>query len=139
MTAKQATNIATIDFTPEQIATITSVVVATIQAMNGDVIAAEQKPTAKAPKAPKAKTAKAPKPKHDPVLDTKRVERMTRTACDKVAAAGYEPKTRKQGTWMWLYPSNSEGRSEQFKAIKLAKGWKHSPKRGAFYRDFSQA
>jgi len=88
------------------------------------------------------KTAKADKIRsnHDAVLDSKRVERMTDTAQAKLKAAGFETKSSKQGKWVWIYPagkSSGKGRTPEYKAVKLPKGWSHSMKRGAFYRDFS--
>ena len=73
---------------------------------------------------------------HDAILDSKRVERMANTAAQKIAAAGFDCKISKQGVWIWLYPTNGAGRTPEFKAVKLPKGWKHSMKRGAFYRNF---
>ena len=133
---------------------------ATIAALlNLQVESADKAPKAKAPKAPKenkpeaAKRAKveakmetrakksarveAAKSKHDAILDTKRVDRMVKTAIDKFTAANIEVKSSKQGKWVWIYPMHGEGRTDEFKAVKLAKGWKHSMKRGAFFRDFS--
>ena len=78
--------------------------------------------------------------KHDAILNTKRVERMTETALAKFAAAGIEVKSSKQGKWVWVYPcgkSAGKGREPEFKDVKLPKGWNHSMKRGAFFRDFS--
>ena len=76
--------------------------------------------------------------KHDAILDSKRVDRMTKTATGKLEKLGFQCKTMKQGKWICIYPTNGEGRKPEFKAAKLAKGWKHSMKRGAFYRDFSE-
>ena len=96
---------------------------------------AEAKMQARAKRTAKVEAERA---KHDALLDSKRVERMTQTAITGAAKQGFECKSRKQGKWMWLYPTNSTGRTPEFKAMKLAKGWKYSPKRGAFYRDFSE-
>lgn len=106
-------------------------------------------PAAKPRKAAKPAKAKVgtPKPKrqkreHAAVLDTKRVENMTARAIAAAAKAGFQVKASKQREWVWLYPcekSSGQGRTEEFKALKLAKGWNYSPKRGAWYRDFSQA
>lgn len=121
---------------------------------------AETKPAKPVRKAPKPAAKKAAKPaekmtattkkaraekkqaaaRYDASLDSKRIDRMVKTATDKFAAAHIEVTTRKQGKWVWVYPcgkSASTGRSAEFKAVKLAKGWKYSPKRAAFYRDFS--
>ena len=111
---------------------------------------ATAKPAAKTATKPAAKmtattkkernTAKQSAAKYDNSLDSARVTRMVKTATDKFAAAHIEVTTRKQGKWVWVYPcgkSASTGRSAEFKAVKLAKGWKYSPKRAAFYRDFS--
>lgn len=75
-----------------------------------------------------------PKPKREKPVMTKSEQAMTARAITALAKAGYECKARKQGSWLWVYPTNGQGRSEGFKTAKLAKGWKHSPKRGAFYR-----
>lgn len=77
------------------------------------------------------------KTKHDAILDTKRIDRMVATAVNSAAKQGFTCKASKQGKWVWLYPTNGQGRTPEFKTMKLAKGWKYSPKRGAFYRDFS--
>jgi len=98
---------------------------------------AEAKMNARAKKTAKADEKRA---KHDAILDSKRVERMTKTAVDKLVSAGFEVKTSKQGKWVWVYPcgkSSGKGRTPEFKGVKLAKGWNHSMKRGAFFRDFS--
>lgn len=103
-----------------------------------DTVKAEQaKAKAEQAKAKKAAKVEQVKTKHDAILDTKRVERMVKTATDKAKAQGFELKPSKQGKWVWLYPNGGQGRTPEFKALKLAKGWKYSPKRGAFYRDFS--
>ena len=72
-----------------------------------------------------------PKPK---AVMTKSEQAMANRAIQALAKLGYECKARKQGTWLWVYPTDGQGRSEGFKTAKLAKGWTHSPKRGAFYR-----
>ena len=97
---------------------------------------AEQKMEAKAKRHAASDANRA---KHDAVLDSKRVERMTQTAVDKLAEAGFACKPSKQGKWIWLYPADSKGRTPEFIAAceKLPKGWKHSKKRGAAFRDFS--
>ena len=99
------------------------------------------KATPKAAKpATKAETKQAERrAKHDAILDTKRVDRMVKTAQDKMAAQGFTTKASKQGFWVWIYPTDGKGRTPEFKAAKLAKGWKYSPKRGAWYRDFKAA
>lgn len=76
-------------------------------------------------------TPKAPKPK--PVM-TKSEAAIANRAIAALAKLGFECKARKQGTWLWVYPTDGKGRTEEFKTAKLAKGWAHSPKRGAFYR-----
>lgn len=76
---------------------------------------------------------KVAKPKPKAVM-TKSEQAMCSRAIAALAKLGYECKARKQGTWLWVYPTNGKGRSEGFRAAKLAKGWTHSPKRGAFYR-----
>lgn len=91
-------------------------------------------------RAKKSARVEANKTKHDAILDEKRVTRMVKTATDRLTAAGFETRTMKQGKWVWVYPagkSSGKGRTDEFKAVKLAKGWRHSMKRGAFYRDFS--
>ena len=107
------------------------------------VVAMEEKPVQ--PKKT-AQTAKSEKPrekcaqiraKHDKILDSKRIERMVDTAVKSAHKQGFDCKTSKQGKWVWLYPVDGRGRTPEFKSVKLAKGWKYSPKRGAFYRDFS--
>lgn len=101
--------------------------------------AAKPKAEAKTEAKPEAKPKpKAAKRGHDAVLDSKRVARMTGTAIERAKSQGFECKARKQGAWMWIYPTNGTGRTPEFKALKLAKGWKYSPKRGAFYRDFKE-
>lgn len=109
-------------------------------------LAAQAEATPDTPKKTAPKNEKTSKPrekcaqiraKHDAILDSKRVERMAQTAVDRAKKQGFTVKTRKQGKWIWLYPVNGEGRTPEFKSLKLAKGWKYSPKRGAFYRDFS--
>ncbi len=102
-----------------------------------------------APKAPKpeaknqdkpAKKAHETRSKHDAILDSKRVDRMVKTAVERAASQGFEVKPSKQGKWVWLYPCGKSagcGRSPEFKEMKLAKGWKHSMKRAAYFRDFS--
>ncbi len=74
---------------------------------------------------------KAPKPK---AVMTKSEAAMANRAIAALAKLGFECKARKQGTWLWVYPTDGKGRTEEFRAAKLAKGWAHSPKRGAFYR-----
>lgn len=74
---------------------------------------------------------KAPKPK---AVMTKSEAAMANRAVAALAKLGFECKSRKQGTWLWVYPTDGKGRTEEFRAAKLAKGWQHSPKRGAFYR-----
>ena len=100
-------------------------------------------------KAKHAKQAKSDKPaakahktrsKHDAILDSKRVARMVQTAVKRAESQGFEVKPSKQGKWIWLYPCGKSagcGRTPEFKQMKLAKGWNHSIKRGAFFRDFS--
>lgn len=75
-----------------------------------------------------AKTRKAPKPKPS--------ARVANAAIKAAAAAGFECKAYKRGTWTWLYDVNAPkgNRTSEFQALKLAKGWKFSPKRGQFYR-----
>lgn len=97
-----------------------------------------EKPSRK-PKAAAKKTAKAADKYDKALLDSKRVERMTATAVNAMDKAGYTVKPSKRGSWVWLYSQDGKGREDGFKAVKLAKGWAYSPKRGAFYRDFSQA
>ena len=97
-----------------------------------------EKRDAAAKREAKREKVDAVKSKHDAILDSKRVQRMTKTALDKLQAAGFGCKARKQGKWMWVYPTDSRGRAPEFKAVKLPKGWKHSMKRGAYYRDFSE-
>lgn len=78
-----------------------------------------------------------PKPKREPkpkAVMTKSEHAMCSRAIAALANLDYECKARKQGSWLWIYPTGGQGRSEGFKTAKLAKGWKHSPKRGAFYR-----
>ena len=75
-----------------------------------------------------------PKPKREKPAMTKSEAAMANRAIAALGKLGFECKSRKQGTWLWVYPTNGKGRSEGFRAAKLAKGWKHSPKRGAFYR-----
>ena len=75
-----------------------------------------------------------PKPKREKPVMTKSEQAMCSRAMAALAKLGYECKARKQGSWLWIYPTDGQGRSEGFKTAKLAKGWKHSPKRGAFYR-----
>jgi len=78
-----------------------------------------------------AKPKREPKPK---AVMTKSEQAMCSRAIAALAKRGYECKARKQGSWLWIYPTDGQGRSEGFKTAKLAKGWTHSPKRGAFYR-----
>lgn len=78
-----------------------------------------------------AKPKREPKPK---AVMTKSEQAMANRAIQALAKLGYECKARKQGTWLWVYPTDGKGRTEEFRAAKLAKGWTHSPKRGAFYR-----
>ena len=80
------------------------------------------------------KVAKPRKAKREKPVMTKSEQAMAARAIAALGKAGYECKARKQGSWLWVYPTDGQGRSEGFKAAKLAKGWKHSPKRGAFYR-----
>ena len=75
-----------------------------------------------------------PKPKREKPVMTKSEQAMTARAIAALAKLGYECKARKQGTWLWIYPTDGQGRSDGFKTAKLARGWTHSPKRGAFYR-----
>lgn len=84
-----------------------------------------------APKAKREPKPKAPKPK---AVMTKSEAAMANRAIAALAKLGFECKARKQGTWLWVYPTDGKGRTEEFRAAKLAKGWQHSPKRGAFYR-----
>jgi len=124
-----------INITNEQLAAIVSAAVTTaLQALN-------EEPTGETPtKRDRAQeAAQKRRREHDAILDSKRVERMTRTAQDKLAKAGFDTKSSKQGAWVWVYPLNGQGRTEEFKSVKLPQGWKHSMKRGAFYRDFHQA
>lgn len=79
----------------------------------------------------KPKAPKAPKPK---AVMTKSEQAMANRAVTALGKLGFECKARKQGTWLWVYPTDGKGRTEEFRAAKLAKGWAHSPKRGAFYR-----
>lgn len=81
--------------------------------------------------APKPKPKREPKPK--PVM-SKSEQAMANRAIAALAKLGFECRARKQGTWLWVYPTDGRGRTEEFRAAKLAKGWAHSPKRGAFYR-----
>ena len=136
MTKTANINIAS-SITAEQLAAIVSAaVVAALGNVDGE---AKQEAEPKAETKAEAKQAER-RAKHDAILDSKRVERMTKTAQDKLAAQGFETKASKQGAWVWVYPcakSSGKGRAPEFKAAKLAKGWKYSPKRAAFYRDFS--
>lgn len=80
---------------------------------------------------------KADKPKREPkpkAVMSKSEAAMANRAIQALAKLGFECKARKQGTWLWVYPTDGKGRTEEFRAAKLAKGWTHSPKRGAFYR-----
>lgn len=77
---------------------------------------------------------KVAKPKREKPVMSKSEAAMANRAIAALGKLGFECKSRKQGTWLWVYPTNGKGRSEGFRAAKLAKGWKHSPKRGAFYR-----
>lgn len=79
------------------------------------------------PKAPR----REPKPK---AVMTKSEAAMVNRAMAALAKLGFECRARKQGTWLWVYPTDGRGRTDEFKTAKLAKGWAHSPKRGAFYR-----
>lgn len=141
MTNKAATITATVNgivfegLTVEQAKELASLAIATIDHKTRKTTPQAAKPETKA----QAK-ARETRTKYDAILDTKRIERMTRTATEKLASAEFEVRTMKQGSWVWVYPcgkSNGKGRTPEFKAVKLAKGWKYSPKRGAFYRDFS--
>lgn len=76
---------------------------------------------------------KVAKPKPKAVM-TKSEQAMCSRAIAALAKLGYECKARKQGSWLWIYPTDGQGRSDGFKTAKLARGWTHSPKRGAFYR-----
>lgn len=78
--------------------------------------------------------SKAGKPRTPKPVMTKSEAAMANRAIAALAKLGFECKARKQGTWLWVYPTDGQGRSEGFKTAKLAKGWSHSPKRGAFYR-----
>lgn len=80
---------------------------------------------------PEADKPRAPKPK---AVMTKSEAAMANRAIAALGKLGFECKARKQGTWLWVYPTDGQGRTEGFKTAKLAKGWAHSPKRGAFYR-----
>ena len=100
----------------------------------------EAKREATAKREAKREKVDAKRAKHDEILDCKRVARMTDTALARLEKAGFEAKSAKQGKWVWIYPrgkSANAGRSDEFKSVKLPKGWSHSMKRGAFYRDFS--
>lgn len=77
------------------------------------------------------KPKREPKPK---AVMTKSEQAMANRAVTALGKLGFECKARKQGTWLWVYPTDGKGRTEEFRAAKLAKGWAHSPKRGAFYR-----
>lgn len=102
--------------------------------------------TAKAKKAKaeknakKAKAEKAKAPRYDAeLLDSKRVERMVNTAVERFNADKLGISVFKQGTWVWLYSNDKHGRTDAYKSVSLPKGWKYSPKRGAFYRNFKTA
>lgn len=96
--------------------------------------------TATAKQAAKPAAKKAAKPaakKYDASLDAPRVKAMVTRATTAMEKAGYPVKARPQGKWWWLYSTTGDGRAAGFKAVKLAKGWTYSPRRGAWYRDFS--
>lgn len=93
------------------------------------ILAVMDTATETAIEAPKQK--REPKPK--PVM-SKPEQAMANRAIASLAKLGFDCKARKQGTWLWVYPTDGKGRTEEFRAAKLAKGWTHSPKRGAFYR-----
>lgn len=134
------TTTANITMTERQLQEIVNAAVAAaLQATGTAKPETESKVEAKAEPKTKAEPKPKAKPRHDPILDTKRVERMTEKAIGRLSKEGFECKSRKQGSWVWVYPTDGRGRTEEFKAAKLAKGWKHSMKRGAYYRDFSQA
>lgn len=84
-----------------------------------------------ATEAANAKPKREPKPK---AVMTKSEAAMANRAMAALAKLGFECKSRKQGTWLWVYPTDGKGRTDEFRAAKLAKGWQHSLKRGAFYR-----
>lgn len=88
-------------------------------------------------KAAKTKATKAAKPKREKPVMTASETRVADNAIARLKAAGFECKARKQGTWLWVYPTDGQGRTEEFKAVSLPKGWKHSMKRGAFRRVMS--
>lgn len=117
--------------------------IASLLSLAAETPSTPKKSATKAPVAPKGEISKPReksaqnRAKHDQILDSKRVDRMVQTAIDRAKSQGFECKSSKQGKWVWLYPVDGRGRTPEFKSIKLAKGWKHSPKRGAFYRDFS--
>ncbi len=132
MTNGEATIKLTIDELRELFGTTANVVKIPIAAPKA------AKPTAK----PTAKPAKRKgyKPTHNKELDSNRVQAMVKRAQTALAKAGFETKATPQGSWYWIYPcgkSTSKGRTDEFKQVKLAKGWNYSAKRGAFYRDFS--
>lgn len=128
MATMKLTNGATVELTFEELAQLFNTAAS---------VAVPAKETKKAAKPEKAETkAEKLRREHDAILDSKRVERMASTAAQKIAAAGFDCKISKQGGWIWLYPTNGAGRTPEFKAVKLPKGWKHSMKRGAFYRNF---
>lgn len=106
------------------------------QALMAMAAQATEKPSKK-PISAKKRTAQAAAKYDAKLLDSKRVERMASTAVKAMESAGYPVKPSKRGAWVWLYSQDGKGREEGFKAAKLAKGWTYSPKRGAWYRDFS--
>lgn len=101
--------------------------------------------TAKLETSAKAQRREAKRAKHDAILDTKRIGRMTKTATDKIVASGFTvDHVGKQGKWVWVYPAKDRKACHEyvkahpeFKNVKLAKGWNYSAKRAAYFRDFS--
>lgn len=133
-----ATNTVTVTINNQTVTADMATIAALLNMAVETSMTSDAKPEPKQAKSDKpAKKAHDIRSKHDAVLDSKRVERMAKTAVQSALKQGFEVKTSKQGKWIWLYPLNGQGRTPEFKGMKLAKGWKYSPKRGAFYRDFS--
>lgn len=73
----------------------------------------------------------------DEHLASAKIQRMVKNAVEKFDKAGFAVTPKNQGKWVWIYAQNGAGRTPEFQAVKLPKGWVYSKKRGAFYRDFS--
>ena len=83
---------------------------------------------------PREKCAKI-RAKHDQILDSKRVERMVKTAVERAASQGFEVKPSKQGKWVWLYPCGKSAGCGRTRLITSRNGT--APKRKLGIKSFN--